>query len=519
MKILEEHGGKDHMLVVLKFYCGLVEFNQDGQKFKKILEKTRGQSLLHFQCAYESQKQVACEKLLKSTDGCIQIADKYLTTHDFTAIGFVTAKPTVPAKLCLTRCNVNIDAIDSRFHPNITKISFLHLDNITPEPLANVLQFCRNIEELGLINSIGTNELETLNVNLRNYLNLKELDVSGNNLGDDGLTTLATGLKFCQSLERLNISNNSITSSIGTSAVYTSLRNRNLRVKLEDITHRNPISNQAAISSLKHCINLQALHVTLDNPSIGPFVLSSKSWEEIKLLNMCSLFCKADIGLVMASCLPHFKYLKTFTMTNCHVGKLGAIALADHLPHCKNLQLLNLSSNCIEHYGAKALFSSCLQNYTGLLRLNLSANLIGCGVRALSFSPIQSINLQRLDLSENSIGDAGARVLSASLVTCRTNLHILKLHVNNIGDDGAIALSALLKHCHNLEELNLGINVISGNGAKALANNLCHCHQLNKLFLHRNNINIEAMKAVVASLKCCTRLTLLDLCDNHASVA
>lgn len=80
------------MLVVWKFYCGLVKFASCEQKFKKIITKNSEHSLFHFQCAYESQQQVACDLLVKSTNENIHITDICLTTQDFTALGFVLTK-------------------------------------------------------------------------------------------------------------------------------------------------------------------------------------------------------------------------------------------------------------------------------------------------------------------------------------------------------------------------------------------------------------------------------------------
>lgn len=92
------HGEQNHMLVVWKFYCGLVRAKL-GQKFVSIFQKTEGKSLFRFQCAYESQDRTTCEHVLRSTGGNIAIRDQCLTTPDFTAIGFVTAKPSIPMTL------------------------------------------------------------------------------------------------------------------------------------------------------------------------------------------------------------------------------------------------------------------------------------------------------------------------------------------------------------------------------------------------------------------------------------
>ena len=42
MKLIKEHGDKNHMLVVWKFFCGLIEIKPLEHKFKSILHKTEG---------------------------------------------------------------------------------------------------------------------------------------------------------------------------------------------------------------------------------------------------------------------------------------------------------------------------------------------------------------------------------------------------------------------------------------------------------------------------------------------
>ena len=117
LKLIQEHAGKNHMLVVWKFFCGLVNFTSSESNFQQIVAKNVAQTLFHFQCACESQQQLACDLLLKSSNGEFAIPDSYLTTQDFMALGFVMAKPLLPTHVNLTGCKVNIDNIDSKFHP------------------------------------------------------------------------------------------------------------------------------------------------------------------------------------------------------------------------------------------------------------------------------------------------------------------------------------------------------------------------------------------------------------------
>lgn len=113
IKLIQEHGNKNNMLVVWKLYCGLVKIELCETKFKSILHETEGSILYHIQCAYESQQQVACAQLLKAVHHHIHLADKYLSTPDFTALGYVTNTSERPTKLSLINCNMNVEAVDA----------------------------------------------------------------------------------------------------------------------------------------------------------------------------------------------------------------------------------------------------------------------------------------------------------------------------------------------------------------------------------------------------------------------
>lgn len=113
LKLLGENGDKDHMQVVWKFYSGIVEFSVRNSKFRRILDKTEGKTLLHLQCAYESQQSVTCTQLLKALQYKLQLVDKFLSVQDFTAIGYILNTSVVPTKLSIIRCNVNIEAINA----------------------------------------------------------------------------------------------------------------------------------------------------------------------------------------------------------------------------------------------------------------------------------------------------------------------------------------------------------------------------------------------------------------------
>ncbi|KAF9157499.1 hypothetical protein BGX20_003917, partial [Mortierella sp. AD010] len=102
----------------------------------------------------------------------------------------------------------------------------------------------------------------------------------------------------------------------------------------------------------------------------------------------------------------------------------------------------------------------------------LSCEMVAESMRGKEFETLvetlkTSSILVNLNLSYNSIGPNGARVLSDALKASST-LTTLDLYNNSIGDNGAQVLSDALKTNSTLTTLNLEANSIGSNGAQAL---------------------------------------------------
>lgn len=109
LKIISEYSKKNHMLVVWKFYCGLINFSGQEKKFKSLED-----DLFNVQCAFESQQQITCHNVTKSGDsGSLTFHNHFLTPTDFTAIGYVIANSvSCPVeKLVLDRCKLRHEGV------------------------------------------------------------------------------------------------------------------------------------------------------------------------------------------------------------------------------------------------------------------------------------------------------------------------------------------------------------------------------------------------------------------------
>ena len=95
---------------------------------------------------------------------------------------------------------------------------------------------------------------------------------------------------------------------------------------------------------------------------------------------------------------------------------------------------------------------------------------------------------RHLDLSNNRLGDAGARLLAQS--AWLEGLASLNLSCTCIGNAGAEALAGS-PHLANLHDLYLTNNRITDSGARALAESR-HLSRLDRLFLDYNPLSVEA---------------------------
>ena len=234
-KLIQQFGSKTHMLVVWKFYCGLVKFTARDGKFDELLQKTTGFQLFHSQCAYESQQSLPCTLVMSSCDHCLVLRGKNLTIPDFKALGYVLEQSLHPVKLQLAECNIkyNIEAMD------------------------NLLSQCGS--------------------------NLSELDLGCNNLDDSSTKSLTNGLMRCHNIRWVCLRGNEM-SLDGALAAFSSIKCKNmLEVNSLDITAGNFVGIDGfLIFIIPKLTDLQVLQISLPQSSIS-------------VLSNALLVCKASL--------------------------------------------------------------------------------------------------------------------------------------------------------------------------------------------------------------------------------
>jgi hypothetical protein len=123
-------------------------------------------------------------------------------------------------------------------------------------------------------------------------------------------------------------------------------------------------------------------------------------------------------------------------------------------------------------------------------------------------------SLNRLDLHNSKIGDAGAALL-APLFKSMAPLNVLVLAKNQIGDKGATALAQAFCSMASLRELGLGSNQIGDVGATELAQAFPSMASLNRLDLENNQIGDVGAAELAQALPSMESLQALGLDGNQ----
>ena len=169
------------------------------------------------------------------------------------------------------------------------------------------------------------------------------------------------------------------------------------------------------------------------------------------------------------------------------------------------IQELTISSNNIGTIGAKTLVSF------------LEGKSIGKCKKKQAIMP----RLNKIDLSNNSIGDDGAAKLTRIIskrVSEKANFRDLKLSFNCITAPGVeTIMNKLLQH--NLISLSLDNNMISDRGCQLVAASLPSMHHISRLNLSFNQIGSRGINALMRAIVGCESMTSLSLSGNVLKVS
>lgn len=189
------------------------------------------------------------------------------------------------------------------------------------------------------------------------------------------------------------------------------------------------------------------------------------------------------IKLVIANCNINFNVAAMKNM----LLKIGA-----------KLRELDISDNSLDD-GAKELASG-LEPCSIVETLNLGRN-------SLSASSINSLlsrisaSIRELDISDNGLGDANAKMLTSVLAKC-SNLEKLNICKNGLS---ALSINVLLSVIGaTVKDLNISDNSLGDASAMMLAPALGSCKNLERISICNNGITKDGVRAIFSGIKRCS---------------
>lgn len=165
--------------------------------------------------------------------------------------------------------------------------------------------------------------------------------------------------------------------------------------------------------------------------------------------------------------------IQKLSLQSCHLTKAGCGALPSVLRSVPTLRELYLNNNPLEDAGLQLLCEGLLDPQCHLEKLQVEY----CNLTAASCGPLASAlrakrHFKELSVSNNEIGEAGARVLCRGLVDSACQLEVLKLENCGLTVASCEDLCGVVAAKPSLQELDLGDNKLGDQGIAVLCSSL-----------------------------------------------
>ena len=305
------------------------------------------------------------------------------------------------------------------------------------------------------LNSYSAIELLS-SCNLANLLDLKELDLSYNNIKDDAVYSIIESLLQIPKSVKVNLDGNPLSES-------------------------NILAISRITSDFNYCISTIDYSDRPDKDiyisSLFTILASMKNISDERSYQVKNILSVTKIKLI------------------CSDNKIPIVMTKDVASFFKrltNLQELNLGGVCIEYNSAIAL-QNALQCYSLLESLILN----NCGLDSdfiiAIVSSLHKDKLRELCLSQNECINYKAMCAIYTFIHNNKTLCVLNLSSNGLKDNEAIVLSDGLVHCKGLQHLDLSNNKMNDIGVSKLLTAFLQIDALRKLQFE-NNAEEKIMK-------------------------
>ena len=287
--------------------------------------------------------------------------------------------------------------------------------------------------------------------NLANLIDLKELDLSNNNIKDDAIYSIIESLLQIPKSVKVNLDGNPLSES-------------------------NILAISCITSDFNSCVSTLDYSDRPDKDiyisSLFTILASMKNVSDKRSYQVKNILAVTKIKLIcMGNKIP---ILMTKDVASCFCRLI-------------NLQELNLSGLYVEYNSAIAL-ENALKCYSSLERLILNNCDLDSDFVIAIVSSLHKDKLRELCLSQNDcINYKAVREINTFMYNNKT-LCVFNLSSNALNDEKAIILSDGLTHCKSLQRLDLSNNRITDNALSKLLTAFLQIDTLRKVQFENNAV-------------------------------
>ncbi len=297
---------------------------------------------------------------------------------------------------------------------------------------------------------------------------LERLKFAGIEFHQSETRALAEALGRCSGLRRLKI----FYSAIDADSAHLLARGIAAIRSLEEISFSHVAIDSGPASEitegLRNHHSLRKVHIELDQTDYSP--LLRLPLKQLHTLTF-RVYPTQESGIIslLSAFLSHDRCaLESLDLSDKNMGPAEGSKLVQLVLRAPHLRAIDISEN--PRIGAKAggplgnaIQRSCIGS---LWSLNVDNCGLGPGLAAmLGQMRGPAVGLTSLDVSGNSIGDAGAKAISVFILERARSLTDLNLSVNKISVDGANSLAGALKKAVSIASLRFDLNEFGPSGA------------------------------------------------------
>ena len=380
--------------------------------------------------------------------------------------------------------------------------------------LENVLSDNNTLQELSLSNTnLRREEISKLFSKLC-LPYLTKLSISHNTITDEAADDIATFLSKCNKLEVLDLSHNHLTSAGAIKICKTNLTCLAVfNLNFNDIT-AEAANDMAALLSQ----NLELQVIDLSNNDLQECGYSNifgvlKCMSVLSTLTLCNSNIINKVADELAAVLYHNTLLQELDLSYNDMSTSDVIKIFNGMKNINNLITLNISHNTITDEAAEAI-EAVLSHNNKLRSLNLSYNYFISEGFIKIFSGIKNITyLQKFNISRNKItGNSAVNI--AVFLSHNLKLEELDLSNNFLQTTSTITIFKGLKTISTLKKVYIHNNEITCKAADSIAAFLFQCTKLEEFDVSYNYIQARGAKIILEGLKCISNLTKFNIAHN-----